>query len=228
MALQNAQSQDLVAVKEIKNGALILEDGSFRKIIMVSGINFSLKSEKEQAVITVAYHDFLNGLDFSIQIVVHSRKINIDGYLDRLSGRLKSEPSPLLRSQITEYSKFVREFVSQNAIMEKTFLVVVPWHPATISSQAKSAFSFLPSFGKKKSDEEKKQAEQQDVSHDIAQIDQRVNQVVEGLFTIGLETVVLNNEQLAELLYNFYNPESVERQGIPIPEDVPAQAGETS
>src|SRR6185436_15901746 len=124
-----ANSQNLVSIKDIYKGTLLLRNGSLCQILMIGGVNFSLKSEQEQNLLTVAYQNFLNSIDFSIQILIHSRKINIDHYLEDLGKRLAEEPSPLLQNQISEYREFIRQFVSENAIMEKMFLVVVPWHP---------------------------------------------------------------------------------------------------
>jgi hypothetical protein len=143
-----ANSQNLVTIKDIRRDTLILKDGSLRRIILVGGVNFSLKSDQEQNMLIGAYQNFLNSVDFSLQILIHSRKINIDRYLEELGQRLEQEPSPLLQSQISEYREFVRQFVSENAIMQKMFLVVVPWHPLNIPKPSKSGFK-LPFFGKK-------------------------------------------------------------------------------
>src|SRR6185369_3941754 len=133
--------------------------------------------------------------------------------------RLGEEASPLLQNQISEYREFVRQFVSENAIMEKMFLVVVPWHPATISAPSIGGFK-MPFFGKKAdpaAEEKKKQdSETEEVDSllkaNLPQLSQRISQVVEGLTQIGLDAVILKNEELIELFFNFYNPESVERE----------------
>lgn len=226
MANNFANSQDLVELEDIKNNTILLKDGSLRKVLMVGGVNFSLKSQQEQDLITGAYQNFLNSLDFPLHILIHSRKINVQKYLDDLEKRRVEEPSPLLQNQIAEYREFVRQFVQENAIMEKTFLVVVPWYPQTITKQAKGILSFLP-FGKGKGKKNEKEGvaaelkQEQDkfasLAQSISQLDQRVDQLTEGLFSIGLEAVVLNDEQLVELFYNFYNPGTIERQGITLP-----------
>lgn len=220
MATDFANSQDLVEIENIQNNTVILKDGSLRKILMVGGVNFSLKSQQEQDLITGAYQNFLNSLDFSLHILIHSRKINIQKYLDDLEKRRTEEASPLLQNQIAEYREFVRQFVQENAIMEKTFLVVVPWYPLRITGPSKNTFSFLPFFKKKDAAAQKTQEDKDrlaDITQSISQLDQRVDRTVEGLFSIGLEAVVLNDEQLVELFYNFYNPGTIERQNITIP-----------
>ncbi len=215
-------TQDLVDVKEIHDDTVIMKSGALRQIVMVSGINFALKSEMEQNVITQAYQNFLNGVDFSLQIVIHSRKVNIERYLEGLAQYSAQETSPLLQNQAEEYREFIRGFVQKNAIMEKVFLVIVPFYPISIKLPSqKSVGNLLPFIGKKKADkaadEQAREATQASFAESLAQLKQRVNQVVEGLSSVGLEAVVLNDEQLIELFYNFYNPETIERRGISLP-----------
>lgn len=210
----NANSQDLVVVKEVRDNTVMLAGGGLCQIVMVGGVNFPLKSEMEQNAITLAYQDFLNGLDFPVQIVVHSRKINIQKYLDHLEERQEKESSALLQSQISEYREFIKSFVEKNAIMRKIFLLVVPYYAASLPSK-ETLSGFLPFLKKKKPAEEKVNPEEEaEFKKNLAQLEQRTAQVIEGLRTIGLETSVLNDEQLLELFYNFYNPETVEKEHI--------------
>ena len=146
-------SLDLVNIKAVRESTIIVKDGSMRQIVMVGGVNFALKSETEQSIITQAYQNFLNGIDFPLQIIIHSRKVNIDKYLEGLVRRKETEQSPLLQSQIDEYVEFIKGFVQKNAIMEKTFLVVVPFYPAIAIAPQKAAsgiFSFLAARRKKR------------------------------------------------------------------------------
>lgn len=212
MAKEFANSQDLVAVENVHDSTLILKDGSLRQILMVQGLNFSLKSEGEQNVITQAYQNFLNSLDFSAQIVIHSRKINIDKYLADLEGRMREEQSPLLQNQISEYREFVKKFVQDNAIMEKSFLFVVPWYPPALSAKA-SSFP-IPFLNKKPDAKQIETEDAQAFQQNLLQLRQRTTEVSEGLAGIGLESIVLSDEELIELLYNFYNPETIEKESL--------------
>jgi len=217
MPVNFANSQDLVEIEQIKDSTLVLKDGSLRQILMVSGMNFALKSEDEQNAISGAYANFLNSVDFGIQIIVHSRKINIEKYLADLDQKKAAEQSPLLQNQIGEYREFIRQFVEENAIMSKSFLVVVPWQSASLSGAASSLGGIL-SFGKKKISEEQQKAKEatknEDFQKNLQQIGQRVAQVTDGLSAVGLDVVLLNDEQLTELFYNFYNPETTEKENI--------------
>jgi len=213
-------SLDLVDVKEIRSNTVILKDGGLRQVIMVGGVNFALKSELEQNIITQAYQTFLNGIDFPLQILIHSRKVNIDKYIQSLLARKDSEPSPILQNQIDEYAEFVKGFVQKNAIMEKTFIVVVPFYSTSIVGAGKGMLDAIPFFGKKKSAETvaKDQGEAERVFREnVAQLSQRVGQVMSGILGMGLEATLLEDEALIELFYNFYNPQTVERRDMPLP-----------
>jgi len=214
--------QDLVDIKDIRKSTVIMKSGVLRQVIMVGGTNFSLKSEAEQNIITQAYQNFLNSIDFPLQIIVHSRKINIERYLSNLDIMKEKEGSALLQDQIGEYQEFVRGFIKDNPIMAKTFFAVVPHAPAPMQSVAASGSSFfdsLPLVGKKPgsakakiADEDRAKADQAAFEETLLQLKQRVLQVTQGLSAVGLECVVLNDEQLVELFYNFYNPETIEKR----------------
>lgn len=214
---QLANTQDLVEIEEIRDNTVLLKNGALRQVVMVSGLNTALMAESELDIISHGYRNFLNGLDFPIQIIIHSRKVNIERYLAGLETRREQEPSALLQSQIAEYAQFVSGFVKDNAIMEKSFLVVVPFSPVRLPSKETLAgvSRFLPFLGKKKKEEEVKNEEKQEDANfqeDLNQISQRSTQVIEGLSTIGIEAALLENQALIELFYNFYNPETVEKE----------------
>lgn len=217
MPKEAANTQDLVAIEEIREGTVILKDGSLRQVVIVGGVNFSLKSEAEQNVITQAFQNFLNGVNFPLQTIVHSRKINIERYLASLEERRAQESSPILQDQIAEYQQFIRGFVSENAIMAKTFLVVVPYASLALPGK-QTLLGFLP-FGKKTkaSEEEAVREHRETFEKNLGQLKQRVTQVVDGLTAAGLDAVALNDEQLIELFYNFYNPEAIEKERTKLP-----------
>jgi hypothetical protein len=194
---------------------------------MVAGVNFALKSDAEQTLIVQAYQNFLNSIDFPLQIIIHSRKVNIDTYIETLVRRKESEPSPLLQSQIDEYVSFIKEFIEKNAIMEKTFLVVVPFYPAggAVAGTAKAASGIFSSMlGSKKptpaqgaAPKTNEEAERI-LKENTEQLSQRVGQIVSGIVGIGLDASVLENQELVELFYNFYNPQTVERGTVVAPQ----------
>jgi len=209
---QSIATQQFVDIVEIKNGIVILKNGGMRRVLMVSGINFDLKSEEEQGIVLYAFQNFLNMLDFSMQFVIHSRKMNIDAYLENLKKREEQEENELLRNQISEYSEFIKSFVEQNAVMAKTFFVVVPYDPIQITGVATDLLSGLKFWEKKK----EKNKKDEDGEQKAIQLNQRTEQVTDGLNQIGLRAVALNNEELIELFYNYYNPAKIERKELKI------------
>lgn len=217
-----ANAQDLVEIKEIRDSTVVMKNGGLRQIVMVGGTNFSLKSDMEQNLITQAYQNFLNGIDFPLQIVIHSRKINIEKYLEGIGVYENKESSPLLRNQFEEYREFIRGFVAKNPIMEKSFLLVVPFFPLVLptTESVSTLGKYLPFFKKNREAKEKAKSDAEArFNENLAQLRQRVNQVIEGIFSMGLEATVLNDEQLVELFYNFYNPETIERENINLPKE---------
>jgi type IV secretory pathway VirB4 component len=212
-------TQKFIEIDRIKNGTAILKDGGLRQVLMVSGINFDLKSEEEQNLIISMFQGFLNSLNFSIQIFIHSRKVNIDGYLANLEKRQAQESNDLLRNQIAEYKEFIRAFVSENAIMTKSYFIVVPYDPVQLSAGGEAVtskiFGFLKKKGVEKPTERLPEADatkDQVLREHIEQLTQRANQVIGGLNQMNLRAVPLNDEELIELFYNLYNPEAVEKE----------------
>lgn len=189
-----------------------------RQIVAVSGLNFDLKSEDEQNAIIFSYQNFLNSLNFTLQIFIHSRKVNIDGYLAGLKGIEAGEMHPLLKTQLAEYGEFIRSFVAENAIMQKSFYVVVPYDVVEIGGVSSSggALSFLK---KKKSVDQTALSETEQSEsrkRNMGQLSQRVEQVIAGLQQIGLASEPLEEQAAIELFYNLYNPENAEKKGLSI------------
>ncbi len=211
-------TQKFIEIKGTKNGVVILKGGALRQILMVSGLNFDLKSEEEQNAITQAYQAFLNSLSFTLQIFIHSRKLNIDGYLRKLSGLELQEPNPLLRNQLAEYREFIRSFVSENTIMNKTFFVVIPFDPIQLpevgQKVTKKFFGLLGKSSPEPTNAPAQSDEDRHLEQNMSQLSQRVDQVVAGLNQIGLRAIPLNDEEVVELFYNLYNPGATEKKGV--------------
>ncbi len=214
----SGNSLDLVDIKEIKKNVVIMKDGSMHQVVMVGGVNFALKSEGEQAIITQGYQNFLNGISYPLQIIIHSRKVNIEKYIATLRVRREAEVSPILQNQIDEYINFIDGFVKKNPIMEKAFFVVVPFYPSNVLPGQNSLSGVLPFFGKKKVEKEGAENEGETIfDNNLVQLSQRSSQVMNGLLAIGLEAEILGNEQLIELFYNFYNPQTIEKRDFVTP-----------
>lgn len=205
----NAPTQGHLDIAEIKEDCVILKDGTLRAVLMVSSINFSLKSEDEQNAIISAYISFLNFLEFPLQIVIQSRKLDIEGYLNRLKKIEKEQTNELLRMQIADYRQYVGELVDLGDIMNKRFYIVVPYDP--ISDKQKSWFKrFLGLFTAAK-EVKLNQKEFAKRRHDLFQ---RVENILSGLASMSLKSVILDTQSLIELYYNTYNPDVYSKEKL--------------
>ncbi len=210
---ESLPTQEVIEIDRLENDAVVLKNGGLRKVLLVSGLNFDLKSEEERNIILFTYQGFLNSLNFSIQHFVHSRKINIDNYMSSLEQRKNKESNELIKGLISEYKEFVGSLISQNPIMSKTFFVIVPYDSIDISEASKTIISKITDIFKKstKKPEENIKSVSQSA---LSSLEQRVDQVVIGLSQVGLRVVSLNQKELEEFFYNLYNPETIERRKI--------------
>jgi hypothetical protein len=196
-------TQQFVPVKEIRNGTIILKDGGYRGILICSSVNFGLKSEDEQHSITLGFQNFLNTLDFSIQIVVNSRKMDLRPYLALLAEKAVEQKTELMKIQLREYIQFIGSFADQGNIMTKSFYVVVPY-----SSHITAAGTL--SFFKRDSAAKKSVTAATTFEQDRIQLEQRMGLVVEGLAGTGVRAVALGTEEIIELMYRSFNPGELE------------------
>jgi type IV secretory pathway VirB4 component len=190
-------TQQFLEIEDIREGILILKDKSLRGILAVSSLNFALKSEEEQNAIIYQFQNFLNSLDFSIQIYVQSRKLNITGYLERLKEFEREQKNELLKIQTREYIQFIENLLAESSIMTKNFYVVVPFVPVSFPEvkRKKEKPSVL-------TDEEFERAK--------AQLWQRIEFVAQGLRRCGLFCAPLNTTELIELFWSIYHPKEAE------------------
>jgi type IV secretory pathway VirB4 component len=201
-------TQKIVDIKEVKDGIIYMKNGGLRKVMMVNGINFELYSQEEQEITLGSFQRFLNRLDFPVEFFIHSRKINIKSYLDKIREHREKEDNQLLKIQIEEYINFVDSFVKDNPIITKSFFVVVPYDSNTVMETAQKGVSGIFSSlsggggGEKEDSFEKK----------LKQLSYRVDEVVAGLEQIGLRITELNDDELVELFYNLYNPQLIEKE----------------
>ena len=208
-------SQLLVPISAIREGVVILKNGGIRAVLLASSINFALKSNEEQEAIITRFQEFLNSLDFSLQIVIQSRKFNINPYLNKLEAMEKSQNSELLRMQIAEYHDFVKELVAETNIMDKSFYVVVPYSIGE-GAKKRGLLSLLKETTKTRSITMAPQR-----FHQLkAQLWQRVDHVAANLSAMGVRAVPLDTEELIELYYRLYNPDAGQRSFTASPEEM--------
>ncbi len=195
-------SQDFVPIDEIREGIMILKDGSMRAVVLATSINFALKSTEEQESVIYQFQNFLNSLDFSVQIYIQSRKLDIRPYIALLEDRLKSQNSDLMKIQINEYIMFIKGLTDDSNIMTKSFFLVIPYAPTLNPAKGLANILNKKDIDKNKSD---------DFEEARNQLDQRVSVVAQGLSRCGVKSVRLGSEELVELFYRIFNPGDAEK-----------------
>jgi len=209
MALNAKTTQEFVPIKEIRQGIVILKDDSLRAIVMASSLNFALKSSDEQQSIIFQFQNFLNSLDFSAQIFIQSRRLDIRPYIALLENRLREQVGDLIKIQTREYIEFIKNFTENSNIMTKTFFIVVPYSPSAVTKG-----SITDAFGKKKTATENAEKKLELFEEHRSQLEQRVSVVTQGMARCGIRTVELGTEEIVELFYKMFNPGDTEK---PIP-----------
>lgn len=197
-------TQRYLDIAEIREDAVVMKDGTLRAVVMVSSINFALKSEDEQQAIIQGYMQFLNGLEHPLQVVVQSRKMNVDGYLATLRQQEETIHNELLRTQIRDYTSFIKELVDLGQIMQKRFFVVVPYDPAEGNEKGKGFISKLSSAFSPAKIIKLNEKRFQERRYSLMQ---RVSTVAGGMTSMGLQVALLDTQGLIELYYSSYNPD---------------------
>ncbi|MFA4937286.1 MAG: TraC family protein [Patescibacteria group bacterium] len=202
-------TQSYLDIAEIKDDCVIMKDGTLRAVMICSSINFSLKSEDEQNAVIQAYIGFLNSLEWPLQIVIQSRRLNIDGYLEKLNSLTKQQPNDLLRVMADDYTAYIKELVTLGEIMNKRFFVVIPYSSLSDKRSGfwrrlKNVFSLSKTIKISRDTFDKyKEA-----------LDRRVDYVESALTSMSIKSVRLDTQGLIEIYYNTYNPELQETEKL--------------
>lgn len=212
-AEQNTTQHSLL-ISEIREGMVIMSDGSFRAVIACTSINFDLMSSREREGVEFSYQNFLNALYFPVQIFIRSQRVDIGPYLDRLTAIRRAQDNMLLNVLMDDYINFIDVLSQEANIMDKSFFVVVPFYPTgdlnSVKDQAKGFFGKIfqkPQTTATKIDKASYQKAKDEIKN-------RVDSVTNGLFQIGVKSVQLNTKALGELYYNVYNPDTAVREPL--------------
>jgi len=205
--MPRGSTQQFLEINQIREGIIVLKNRALRGILMVSSLNFALKSQEEQDATIYQFQNFLNSLDFPCQIVAQSRRLNITGYLEKIKDLEKQQKNELLRIQATEYYKFIKALIETGAIMNKTFFVVVPF---TVF-EAQGAKNPLQIFKTQSAPE----ISEGDFQRCKSQLWQRMEFIALGLRRCGLKAVPLTTEELIELLWGLHHPKESESGYFP-------------
>jgi len=204
-------TQKYLPIAEIKDDAVVMKDGTLRAVVLVSSINFALKSEDEQNAIIQAYTQFLNSFDFPVQILIQSRKLDIDEYLARLEKTEKEQTNELLKMQTREYRQFIGELIELADIMSKRFYMVIPYSPLT---GKKSTKTFMQKVRETMSPSNGIQLKRAQFEKYRTELTKRVDFLISGLGGMGLKSVSLDTQSLIELYYNTYNLDTYDQQQL--------------
>ena len=198
-------TQNFLEIDQIREGVLVLKNKSLRGVLMVSSLNFALNSEDEQNATIYQFQSFLNSLDFSCQIIIQSRRLNLAGYIEKLQELEKKQTSELLQIQTTSYKEFIQEIIKTGTIMTKNFFVVVPFYLTVMNNTANSDSPLkmlqppkLPVL----TEEEFQRAK--------AQLWQRMEFLALGLKRCALQSIPLTTPELIELFWSLYHPQEAE------------------
>lgn len=194
-----AATQDFVAIRDIRDSVVIEKNGEMVMVLLASSVNFALKSYDEQRAILSQFQQFLNTLDFSLQIIMQSRRLNIEPYLAFLSGLENQQHNDLMRVQLREYMEFIRSFTRDVEVMNKNFFVAVPYTPTLKIGRGITGL-FTP-----RTNDDGSMSDGSFEEH-RSQLEQRTQLVAEGLARIGVKTIPLGKDELVELFYHTYNP----------------------
>lgn len=198
----SSPTQNIIPIKEIRDGVVVLKDGTLRGLVLVSATNLALKSSEEQDAVMTAFQGFINTLEFSVQVVIQSRRFDVLPYIATLEDRLRVIPEELLRIQTRMYIEYIKAISDNSNIMQKHFYVAVPYEGG--ASPVASEKGLFGLFGGKKSKQQS--AEEQSFEYKRAQLEQRMNVIRQGLGSMGLRVSDLDTQQMIQVFYQLYNP----------------------
>jgi hypothetical protein len=196
---------------EIKDGIVVMRDGSLRMVVLASSLNFDLKSPQEQDSIEFAYQGFLNGLHFPVQIVIRSRRLDLDKYIEGLEVKQAAEENPLIAGLMEDYIYNIQGLLEQVNIMNKEFYVVVPYYVEMAAKKKDNAGSKLAGLFQNNTDSVQTDEVYEQRKRDLIQ---RTNLVAQGLAQLGVRAAVLGTQEVIELFYTAYNQEEAISQNL--------------
>ena len=215
-ATKKATTQNSLLLSEIRDGMVIMADGTFRAVIACKSINFDLMSSREREGVEFSYQNFLNALYFPIQIFIRSQRVDIGPYIDKLEDIRKNQDNMLLNVLMDDYISFIDALAQEANIMDKSFFVVIPYFPAgdmsTVVEQGKGLFGKIFNSGKTNNTVTKIDKVSYEKAKD--EIKNRVDSVLSGLLQVGVQATQLKTKQLGELYYNVYNPDTAVREPL--------------
>jgi hypothetical protein len=205
----SVSTQQYLNIAEIKDNTVVMKDGTLRAVLLVSSINFALKSEDEQNAVIDSYVRFLNNLSFTLQIVIQSRELDINNYLEYLKEKEKEQMNKLLKVQTADYIEYIKELTSLGKIMNKRFYVIIPYDPLTDKHKG-----FMSLLGETLKPATVIKLKEKTFKNYQEMLDRRIDSVSGGLESLGVAVARLDTQSLIELYYKTYNPETSQNQEL--------------
>ncbi len=207
-------TQSTLLISELRDNMVIMKDGSFRAVIACKSINFDLMSELEREGVEASYQDLLNSLDFTTQILIRSQRVDVGPYIDKLLEIRRNNDNMLLGVLMDDYINFIDALSQEANIMDKSFFIVVPYYSSPDAEKViQQTKNFFKSFSRTKAPVAMT-INQETYDKAVNELKNRVDTVMDGLFRIGIQSVRLNTRELAELYYNFNNPDTAVREPL--------------
>lgn len=207
-------TQATLLISELRDNVVIMKDGSFRAVVACKSINFDLMSDIEREAVEISYQNFLNSLKFTTQILVRSQRVDIGPYIEKLSEIRRNNDNMLLGVLMDDYINFIDALSQEANIMDKSFFIIIPYYTSQDAEKAiQQTKNFFKSFSRVKSPEVTR-IDRPTYDKALEELTNRVDSVISGLFQIGISAVRLNTRELAELYYNFNNPDTAVREPL--------------
>jgi hypothetical protein len=214
-------TQNTLMMSEIRDGIVVMNDGSFRAVVACKSINFDLMSEREREAIEYSYQNFLNSLYFPAQIFIRSQRVDIGPYLDRLENIRRNQDNMLLGVLMDDYIAFITALAQETNIMDKQFYIVIPYFTTPdLNNAVATSKNFFASLFPGQNQQTTIKIDEATYTKAKDEIRNRISTIINGLFQMGIKSVQLNTKQLGELYYNVYNPDTAVREPLADFEDV--------
>lgn len=209
-------TQNSLQIAEVRDGIVIMNDGTYRSVVMVKSINFDLMSPQEQEAVEYSYQGFLNSLYFPIQIFIRSQKVDLQPYIAKLDKIRTEHDNMLLALLMEDYIGFIDDLSQHTNIMDKKFYVVIPFYPSVDTQKALSqSKNFLSGVGNLFNKQEQHVViNEADLENAKTELRNRVQAVLAGLLQAGIQGLPLDTQELIELYYDTYNPDTATRQQL--------------
>ncbi len=208
-------TQATLQISEIRDGLVIMKDGSFRAVVACQSINFDLMSSEEREAVEFAYQDFLNSLSFTTQFLIRSQRVDIGPYIDQLINIRRNNDNMLLGVLMDDYINFIDQLSQEANIMDKSFFIVIPYYSSPDAEKiVEQTKNFFLSFSTKQKAPVVTKIDRLTYEKAISEMNNRVSTVISGLNNVGVSAVRLNTKELAELYYNFNNPDTAVREPL--------------